>query len=546
MKLTIDNRELETDEPLTIYQAAKRVGIDIPVMCYKEGYDYFTSCMICVVMDRKTGRTHPSCSAQIADGMEIETDCEEIREQRKSTLELLLSEHVGDCEAPCQRLCAIHSEIPRMIRAIKENKMDDAIATIRRDMALPSILERFCNAPCEKGCRRSMYDEGVSIRHLTLHVADWDLQRENRHVPPRAELSDKRVAIVGSGASGLAMAYYLALLGHSCLVYEQADRIGGRLNTEHDEVSLPQWVKDGEVQLLRRLGVEFELGIRIGFDVPMDDIRKQFDALVLTCGKVGPEVFATLGVDGNEKGLKVTPKTGMATVEGVFGAGSVVKEGQAMLKLVQGAKGIAHCVDQSLRGEPVRGIVEMYNHNMGRLQEGEIETFLAEANPIDRVKPENLAENGFSREEAEEEATRCMHCDCREKDNCELRINSDRYGAKQTGFKGEERAKYEHVNQNAGAVYEPGKCIKCGLCVRVTKAEGEELGFTFVGRGFDLKTGVSLDKTLDKGLEKVAEQVVEACPTGALAKNEKYQPKGPATLPSDDQSTASASAISAD
>jgi ferredoxin len=80
------------------------------------------------------------------------------------------------------------------------------------------------------------------------------------------------------------------------------------------------------------------------------------------------------------------------------------------------------------------------------------------------------------------------------------------------------------VNQNAGAIFESEKCIKCGLCVQVTQKEGEPYGFTFVGRGFDLTAGVSLDKTLPEALEKVADQVVEVCPTGALAHNEKYQP----------------------
>jgi ferredoxin len=196
-----------------------------------------------------------------------------------------------------------------------------------------------------------------------------------------------------------------------------------------------------------------------------------------------------------------------------------------MLKLVQGAKGIAECINQFLHGVPVTGIVEMYNHMMGRLQEGEIDIFVSGASPIPQVKPENLEINGFEKNEAEEETTRCMHCDCRAKDHCDLRIYSDEYGAKQAEFKGETRAKHEHINQNAGAVYEPGKCIKCGLCVRVTQDEGEEFGFTFVGRGFDVKAGVSLNQTLDRGLEKVAEKVIEACPTGALEENEKYEPE---------------------
>jgi NADH dehydrogenase/NADH:ubiquinone oxidoreductase subunit G len=132
-----------------------------------------------------------------------------------------------------------------------------------------------------------------------------------------------------------------------------------------------------------------------------------------------------------------------------------------------------------------------------------------------------------------------MHCDCRASRDCKLRIYADKYGAKQNAFKGEQRARYEHVNQNAGAVYERGKCIKCGLCVQVTKKEGEEFGFTFVGRGFDVTAGVSLDKRLDEGLEKVADQVVEACPTGALTRNEKYQPPDGVSAGEDESSDSS-------
>ena len=200
MKLTIDSQEIELDEPTTIIRAAAQLGIEIPAMCYKEGFDFFTSCMMCVVKDKTSGRTHPACSAQAADGMEIETQCDEIREARKSTLELLLSDHVGDCEAPCQRVCSVHSEIPKMIREIKDEQFEDAIATVREDMAIPSILERFCNAPCEGGCRRSKYDEGVAIRHLTRYISDWDLKRENPYLPPmRGEFTGKKIAIIGAG-----------------------------------------------------------------------------------------------------------------------------------------------------------------------------------------------------------------------------------------------------------------------------------------------------------------------------------------------------------
>ena len=524
MKLTIDNHELETDEALTIYQAAQKVGVDIPVMCYQEDYDYFTSGMMCVVKDQATGRTHPACSGPITDGMEIDTQCEEIREARKMTLELLLSDHVGDCEAPCQRVCPIHMEVPRMIREIMDEKMEDAITTIRRDMPIPALLERYCNAPCEKGCRRHQHDEGLSIRELTRHAADWDILRENPHIPALKPATGKNVVIVGAGPTGLATAHYLAQAGHAVSVYEKSNRIGGRIETEFAKGSVADWVVDGERKVLERMGIVFRMGTEVGKDVPLDTLREEADAFVLTCGETSPETLQSMGLPATEKGMKIHIKTGITEIDGLFAGGSLVKPKAPLIKSMTIAKNLAACVTGHLAGEPVVGIVEMYNHKMGRLLEGELKVFVGGASPIPRLKPDDLAENGFVPEDARLEATRCMHCDCRAKDDCKLREYSDEYGAKQSEFNGEQRATHEHINQNAGALYEPGKCIKCGLCVRVTQAAGEDFGFTFVGRGFDVKAGISLNKRLDEGLRKVAHEVVDACPTGALSENEKLDP----------------------
>ena len=527
MKLTIDNQEFETEEQLTIYQAAQKLGIDIPVMCYQEGYDYFTSCMMCVVKDNKTGQTHPACSASIADGMEIDTQCEEIREARKMTLELLLSDHVGDCEAPCQRVCPIHMEVPRMIREIMEDKMEDAITTIRKDMPIPSLLERYCNAPCEKGCRRHQYDEGLSIRELTRHAADWDIQRDEPHIPELKPATGRKIAVVGAGPTGLSTAYYLAQAGHTCSVYEKSDLVGGRIRTEFAKEPIPEWLFEGELKVLKGMGIEFHMNVQIGKDRSLAELQEEVDVVLLTCGATDPDELQAMGLPVTEKGMKVHIKTGVTPVDNVFAGGSIVKPEQPFIKSVTIAKNLAACITEHLNNEPMVGIIEKYNHQMGRLQTGELDVFVSGANPIPRVKPDDIVEKGYDSPDAKLEATRCMHCDCRAKDDCKLRDYSDEYGAKQAEFKGEDRATHEHINQQAGAIFEPGKCIKCGLCVRVTEAAGEDFGFTFVGRGFDVKAGISLNKRLDEGLRKVAHEVVEACPTGALAENEKLDPSYP-------------------
>jgi len=98
-----------------------------------------------------------------------------------------------------------------------------------------------------------------------------------------------------------------------------------------------------------------------------------------------------------------------------------------------------------------------------------------------------------------------------------LRDYSEIYKVNAQRFKGEERFSVEKVKQSEDVIYEPGKCIKCGICVRITAKAGEKLGVTFTGRGFNVKVVVPFNESLSAGLEKTAADCIEACPTGALA-----------------------------
>jgi len=518
VKLKIDQHQVEVDQPVSIWKVARDLGIHIPTLCYEEGSGHFTSCMVCMVKEKGSGRMLPACSAPVADGMEIETMNDEIRAFRKATLELLLSDHVGDCEAPCQRLCPVHLDIPRMIREIMTDRMEDAIRTVRRDVAIPSLLERFCNVPCERGCRRGKHDEPLSIRELVRHVADWDLRRQAPHVPEAQPVTGRRVAILGAGATGLAAAYHLALCGHACTVWERNARAGGRIEAEF-KASIEDWVLEGELNLLRRLGVTFQFNRAVTDATGFQSLRDTFDVVVLACGQSEPIALQALGLPATANGLKVKLATGETELIGVFAAGSLLKPGQPLIRSVGSGKIVAACVDQYLRGVAITGPVETYNHTMGRLQEGEMEVFLADAASVPRVKPPPDGE--LDPVAAATESSRCLHCDCRAKDDCLLRTYSDEYGAKQSAFSGEQRGHFTRVNQHGGALFEAGKCIKCGLCVRITEREGEPFGFTYVGRGFDVKVGVSLDRTIQEGLGQAADKVIEGCPTGALTREEE-------------------------
>lgn len=152
IKLKIDGKEIEVADGSTVIQAAKELGIEIPTMCYLEGAGFHNhpSCMLCLVKDSKAGKLKPSCALPAANGMDIITNDEEIKNARKDALELLMSDHVGDCEAPCTLGCPAGMNIPLMNRLIAKGQYDEALKVVKEDIAIPHVLGYICPAPCEK------------------------------------------------------------------------------------------------------------------------------------------------------------------------------------------------------------------------------------------------------------------------------------------------------------------------------------------------------------------------------------------------------------
>ena len=162
-KLRIDNREVEAESGSTILDAAEKLGIEIPTMCFLKDCKPSTSCMVCVVKVVGLDYFVPACGAVAKEGMRVESNSQEVLQARRMALELLLSDHVGDCMGPCQVTCPANMNIPLMIRQISQGRLLDAIATVKKDIALPAVLGRICPAPCERACRRALYDDAVSI-----------------------------------------------------------------------------------------------------------------------------------------------------------------------------------------------------------------------------------------------------------------------------------------------------------------------------------------------------------------------------------------------
>jgi ferredoxin len=518
VKLTIDNRNITVPADASILDAARKLNISIPTLCYLNGYERFTSCMVCVVYEASTDRLIPACSASVTEGMRIATENALVREARKDALDFLLSEHIGDCDAPCQRACPAHMNIPLMIRQIEDGRLKEAIQTVKQDIPIPSVLGRICPAPCEKGCHRNSYDDPVSICALKRYVADVDLAQESSHRPVLAKHSGKNVAIIGAGPAGLSAAYYILQHGHACHVFDANPQPGGMLRYGVPDEDLPKSVLDLEIERIADMGATFLMERSLGGDLGWDELNHVYDAVVLAVGKINPDVFKDSEIELSRRGIAIDRKNHLTSLPGYFAGGNAVSvsESRMAIRAVAHGKNMAFSVNQFLNGEPVTGPFPRFQSILGKTQEDEADEFLKEAEKQGRTIPSGL-EEGYTDKEAVRESGRCFGCDCRKPDSCKLRQFADEYRASQRRFMFVERKRFRKNIQHDLVVYEPGKCIKCGLCVQITKSAGEKFGLTFVDRGFDVRVQTPFHVPLSRGLEKTAAECVSACPTGALS-----------------------------
>lgn len=475
INLKINGLPSFVEEGATVLDAASTVFVHVPTLCHLKGCGPETSCMLCVVKDLKTGQLIPACSAKASEGMEIATECEEVQDARRDILNLLLSEHVGDCEAPCTRICPAHLDIPLMLREIERGNMESAGWIAKRDLALPASLGYVCPAPCEKGCRRGQVDASLDIRKLHLEVA---VQADQFSCGSAG--NDKRVAVIGSGPAGLSCAWSLIQQGYVCRVFDEAGEAGGVLRTHK---SLPLEVLDDEIEWLEKAGVEFCLG----HSLSMHEIAQDFQGIV----------FAETEFSGTH-----------------FADAFYAEEHKLTVKAIANGKEAARAVIRFFEDQVPAGKLS-FDSRIGKLRESELQELMRNCS-----ESGVRAEGGESENELNpraKEATRCLHCDCRKPVSCKLRKYADQYGADQREFPADERRHLKLIGKVESVIFESGKCIKCGLCIKVSRQAGEKLGLTFVGRGYSSELTVPFEKALEEGLTVSAEACVNACPTGALA-----------------------------
>jgi len=171
IKLKIDNTEYEAPEGSTVLDVATGAGLSIPSMCHKKGMEHYSSCMVCMVKDKRSGNYVPSCAALAQEGMDIDISGEDVISLRRRALELLLSEHRAECEAPCKVVCPAGYNIPLMNRLLSAKDFEGAFQLTLYEVKSSEIACTVCPGYCENACRRKKVDTPVSIRNMKLFIS---------------------------------------------------------------------------------------------------------------------------------------------------------------------------------------------------------------------------------------------------------------------------------------------------------------------------------------------------------------------------------------
>ncbi len=671
--LSINGRRVEFQDGETILAAARRLGIEIPTLCHVDGLPPPASCFVCAVQVEGRPALSPACSMPAAEGMAVMTDSEDVRASRKMALDLLLSDHIGDCAAPCRTACPAGLDVPAFVACMARGEHRRAAEIVSEGLVLPASLGRICPRPCEGVCRRRDLDSPISAGALHRFCADRDLESGSPYVPARQSPTGRRAAIVGAGPAGLAAAYHLLQRGHAVTLFDAHALPGGMLRYGVPAFRLPREVLDREIEAIRALGAELRMGLKLGRDFGLDDLRRDFHAvfvalgaqgsrglgipgeelalpaaellertaegrppeltgevvvlgggsvamdssrtavrlgarsvkvlyrrsrgempclaaeveaaeaegvrvdssvapvrlerhgpgrLLLTCVRTEPGdpdssgrrrpvpvpgseieieascVIAAVGqaveTDGvrnclqlSRDGITVDPRTLATNIEGVFAGGDAVTGPDLAVRAVAAGKLAAASIDQLLRGRKVEGDPGLLNVLMGRLDPEQFEALfpgmarspqaaMPELQPGSRRASFDEVELGLAEAQAVREAARCLGCGCARALTCRLRILSTEHGADPARFRGARRPPWRDATHPL-VVYEPGKCILCGACVRAAEEAGEPVGLSFTGRGFEPAVAPCLGATMAEGLAAAAPRAAQVCPTGALA-----------------------------
>ena len=255
-----------------------------------------------------------------------------------------------DCGIPfCNGGCPLGNIIPDWNDLTYRGLWRDAIERLHATNNFPEFTGRLCPAPCETACVLGIHEPPVTIKRIEVEIVDRAWREGWIHPQPPITKTGKRIAVVGSGPAGLAAAQQLTRAGHAVVVFERADRVGGLLRYGIPEFKMEKRHLDRRIAQMESEGTEFRVSTAVGVEITADELRADFDAVVLACGSTVPRELEIPGreLDGIHQAMDFLPGSNRVQ-EGDFVSAPISAAGKDVVIIGGGDTG-ADCLGTSLR-----------------------------------------------------------------------------------------------------------------------------------------------------------------------------------------------------
>lgn len=315
---------------------------------------------------------------------------------QQSRLRELESQCIQECQPPCTALCPVHVDVRALTTAIANSDYETAYKILRRTIPFPEIIARTCDQPCQADCYRKSIGGAIEVAALELACIQHSAAAQS--IPPILPKKDARVAVIGSGLGSLMVGYELSIKGYQVVLFEENDRLGGRL-WQFTESQLPREVIEREVDIVRKTGVDVRL------NTVLDDefvSNNNFDAWYLDCeyGSTAPFALQT----DDQHNLVLNAQTYQTSQANIFSG----RDWSSSVLAISDGRRAAISMDRFLQNV---SLTASRNHE-GAYQTNLV-TNITRIEPLDRIIP-NKKGHSYNEEEATAEAKRCLQCDCME------------------------------------------------------------------------------------------------------------------------------------